>query len=87
MSYAVRIARQAERYVYRLPRPAQQRILRRLEQIAADPYGQHTKPLQGFPGRRAARVGGWRIVFTVDDEERRVDVSDIGPRGEVYRRL
>ncbi|MBI4491454.1 MAG: type II toxin-antitoxin system RelE/ParE family toxin [Chloroflexi bacterium] len=84
MSYQVRIARQAERYLQRLPRPIQERMLRRLQQIAEDPYGPHTKPLEGLSGRRAARVGGWRIIFAVDDEARRVDVSDIGPRGDVY---
>lgn len=85
MSYEVRVARQAERYLSHLPRRAQERILRRLEQVAADPFGPHTKPLTGLPGRRAARVGDWRIVFAVDGDARRVDVSDIAPRGEIYR--
>lgn len=83
-AYEVRIARQAGSYLRRLDRRAQERVLRRLEQIAADPYGPHTKPLQAVAGRRAARVGGWRIVFSVNDEARVVDVSAIGPRGDVY---
>lgn len=85
MSYEVRIARHAEAYLRRLDRPTQQRMLRRLEQVAANPYGSYTKPLAGPEGRRAARVGGWRIVFSVDDQARVVGVSAIGPRGQVYR--
>lgn len=87
MSYEVRIARQAEAYLRRLDRPTQQRILRRLQQIAEDPYGLHTKPLVNAAGRRAARVGDWRIVFSVDDAARVVNVSTIAPCGEAYRRL
>lgn len=40
------------------------------------------------PGEhRAARVGALRNVFTVDRDRRLVEVSDIGPRGQIYRRL
>ena len=85
MSYEVRLARRAAEYLRRLDRRTQQRFLQRLDQIASDPYGPHTKPLTDLEGRRAARVGGWRIVFAVNVAERVVEVSDIGPRGDIYR--
>jgi mRNA interferase RelE/StbE len=86
VSYTVELSRDAARYLRSLGHPDQERIARRIEQIAADPYGPHTKPLTDLAGRRAARVGDYRIVFTVDDEARVVAISDIGPRGQVYRR-
>jgi mRNA-degrading endonuclease RelE of RelBE toxin-antitoxin system len=61
--------------------------LGRLEQIIEDPFGHYTKPLQGGGGYRGARIGGLRIIFTVDREARRVDIVEIGPRGQIYRRL
>ncbi len=87
MSYQVRIARQAAEYLRRLDRTTQARITRRLDQIAADPFGPQTKQLKGAGGRRTARVGDWRIVFRVEPAERVVEVSAIGPRGGVYRGL
>ncbi|MBI2756335.1 MAG: type II toxin-antitoxin system RelE/ParE family toxin [Chloroflexi bacterium] len=87
MTYTVRLARQAERYLERLPQDVQRRMLERLGQLAHDPYGVNTKPLQGALGRRSSRVGGWRILFRVDEEASEVDVSDIGPRGQIYRGL
>jgi len=87
VSYELRIARHAERYLRRLDRPTQDRIMRRLAQIAENPRGQYTKLLTNAAGRWASRVGGWRIIFTIDDEARVVDVSVIDPRGEVYRDL
>ena len=85
MSYDVRISRQAERYVRRLDRRAQERSVRRLAQLAENPRGPYTKPLTNAAGRWASRVGDWRIIFAIDDEARVVDVSVIGPRGEGYR--
>ena len=85
MTYEVRLSRDAANYLQRVDRRTYERFLRRLEQIAADPYGGHTKPLGGAGQRRAARVGDWRIVFTVDRVAQVVNVSDIGPRGQIYR--
>lgn len=85
--YEVRLANQAASYVRRLDTPSQKRILARLRQIANDPYGANTKLLTGAEKQRASRVGGWRIVYSVDETERVVRVSDIAPRGEIYRRL
>jgi mRNA-degrading endonuclease RelE of RelBE toxin-antitoxin system len=62
-------------------------MLERLEQIAEQPYGAHTKRLANAEGRRAARVGAYRIIFSVNEEQRTVDVASIGPRGQVYRDL
>ncbi len=87
MTYDIRVARQAERYFARLPRELRARILNRLEQIAEDPFGAHTKPLTNAQGRRTARVGDYRIVFNVDEAERLVVVSVIAPRGRSYRDL
>ena len=87
MTFDVQLSRAAERYLERLPRDVQRRVVSRLDQIGDDPIGAHTKPLAGPGGRRAARVGGLRIVFTVDGDRHVVEVSDIGPRGEIYRQL
>ena len=63
------------------------RVVGRLDQVAEDPFGPHTKPLAGPGGRRSARVDALRIVFTVDRDQHLVDVSYLGPRGQIYRRL
>ena len=85
MTYEVRLSREADRYLRRLDEATQQRIQLRLMQIAADPFGPQTKALTGAQGLRAARVGGYRLLFSVDAEAMVVRVSVIGPRGQVYR--
>jgi mRNA interferase RelE/StbE len=87
MMYEIRLSRRAESYLRRLDARTRQRIISRLQQIADEPFGPHTKPLKNLFGRRSARVGGWRIIFDVNEQEQAVNVSSIGPRGEVYRDL
>jgi mRNA-degrading endonuclease RelE of RelBE toxin-antitoxin system len=62
-------------------------MLARLRRIAADPYGADSKAIRDAAGRRGGRVGGWRIIFRVDDVARTIDVERIDSRGQVYRRL
>ncbi len=85
--YEIVLSRQAARYLGRLDRTSQQRVVDRLEQLAEKPMGPFTKPLTNAEGLRSSRIGTWRIVYRVDEASHEVLVSDIAPRGEVYRRL
>jgi len=55
--------------------------------LCEDPFHSGTKPLHGTIGLRAARVGGWRIVYEPVIANGHLLISDIGPRGQVYRNL
>jgi mRNA-degrading endonuclease RelE of RelBE toxin-antitoxin system len=87
LSYGLRLSARAERCYSRLSRPEQERVTRRIDQLLEDPYGGFTKQLRGESGTRSARVGDLRILYQVDDDELIVEVREIGPRGQVYRRL
>jgi mRNA-degrading endonuclease RelE of RelBE toxin-antitoxin system len=56
----------------------------RIDQLATDPFAV-SKPLRAAAGARSARVGGYRIIFDVDTATQTVFVTDIGPRGQIYR--
>jgi mRNA interferase RelE/StbE len=43
--------------------------------------------LTGSPGWRRIRIGGYRVVYDVDDRARVALVLRVGSRGEVYRAL
>ena len=59
---------------------------KKLEQIAVDPYAKHANvtKLQNRPGYRL-RIGDWRIIYDIQDEELMILVLKVRPRGEVYR--
>ena len=47
--------------------------------------GSRVKRLEGQIGCYRFQVGGWRIVYRVDDQANEVQVLDIRPRGDVYK--
>jgi len=82
------VARSAATYLERLDGTTQRRIARKLAELAEGPFDpQHSKPLANAVGWRSARVGGWRILFTVDPQAGTVQINRIAPRGQVYRDL
>jgi mRNA-degrading endonuclease RelE of RelBE toxin-antitoxin system len=89
VNFTARLSTAAENSLARLDRPTQERILKRLAELEANPYDlRFGKPLVHAAGRWSARVGDtWRIVYRVDRESRAVLVDVIQPRGQVYKRL
>ena len=88
MTYEVQLAARAAKDLDRLPKDTHKRILARLEELAVDPYGRRASAkLKGKSNLRKSRVGGWRIIFTVDDEMHAVLVVTVERRGQAYRRI
>lgn len=86
MSFRVSIAHEAEKILDRLDRPTEQRIRARFVQLADDPFDPRlSAPLADRPGIRKSRVGGWRILFTVDREAKAVYILSVDTRGQVYK--
>jgi mRNA interferase RelE/StbE len=86
--YRVDLSDRAARDLDRLGRDVQERMMRRLEQLAQDPYNARSSaPLTNQGSLRKSRVGGWRIIFTVDNDARSLQVVTIERRGQVYQRI
>jgi mRNA interferase RelE/StbE len=86
--YRVELSRNAERYLERLDRPTQTRIVVALRHLAIDPYVESLdcKPLAGRAGEYRLRVRKYRIIYSVEDGVLLINVIDIGPRGDVYKK-
>ena len=88
MKYQVRLSSRAQRDFGRLDKPTQRRVVRRLEELAEDPFDPRiSAPLTGVGNLRKSRLGGWRIIYEVLDETRVVLVAMIERRGQVYKRI
>lgn len=86
MNYRVAIGHEAEEVLDRLDRPTEIRIRSRLIQLAEDPFDPRlSAPLTERAGVRKSRVGGWRILFSVNRETQALYVLTIDTRGQVYR--
>jgi len=75
----------ARRELRGLDKPIQERILKSLAALAADPRAaSNVKSLQGQPNYRL-RVGDWRVIYTLQDNVLTVLVIRIAHRREAYR--
>ena len=87
--YAVRIARRAERNLHHIrggdPK-AYARISAAIRSLGIDPRPVGVSKLTAFdPPAWRLRVGEYRIVYEIHEEEVLVVVVNVAPRGEVYR--
>jgi mRNA interferase RelE/StbE len=88
MNYLVEVTAEAEKEMTRLDRVLERRIRERLRELSADPYSPRiSKPLRMAVGERSARVGNWRVLYEVHDNEKVIKVLAVRPRQEAYKKL
>lgn len=87
--YRVQLARRAERGLRGIrqgdPR-GYRRVVAAIRSLAEEPLPAGVTKLTGFdPPAWRVRVGQYRIVYEIDEDELVVVVVNVAPRGEVYR--
>ena len=84
--YKITFKKEASKSLYKLPRNVAKTIREKLEAIAANPYAEHpnAKKLQGRDVYRL-RVGDWRVIYEIQNEQLVILILRVAPRGEVYR--
>jgi len=82
--YRITIKKSAAKELENLPRKTPGRIIKRIRSLAENPRPQGSQRLSAR-GLYRIRQGDYRIVYTVDDKNRMVDIIKIGHRREIYR--
>jgi mRNA interferase RelE/StbE len=79
-------AKGAQKALLRLPKNMAVLVRQNLEQLAVDPYAPNTNAmkLQNRSGYRL-RIGDWRVIYEIQNDELVILVLKIAQRGEVYR--
>ncbi|HEV7404963.1 MAG TPA: type II toxin-antitoxin system RelE/ParE family toxin, partial [Chthoniobacteraceae bacterium] len=85
--YAVTIARSARKEIEALPSSMADRILARIEALMKAPRSAGVIKLNGKMELWRARVGDYRIVYSIDDVRKVIDISAVRHRRDVYRDL
>ena len=83
MNYKVEVKRSAEKELASLERKAAKRVARKLADLRMEPRPRGAKKLKGDFGYRI-RVGSYRIIYTIDDENMFVMATRIRPRDRAY---
>jgi mRNA interferase RelE/StbE len=83
--YAILFARSARKELEALDRALVERIFPRIEALALNPRPHGCIKLQGTQNLWRIRAGDYRVLYSIDDTKRIVDISAIRHRREVYR--
>lgn len=84
MTYRLAILRRAQKELAQLPSSSFQRVVDAVRELARNPRPPGCLKLSGREGWRI-RIGDYRVVYEIDDEEPSVTVLHIGHRRDVYR--
>jgi len=82
--YRVLIRKSAADELGRIPQKDLRRIVERIRSLGAEPRPRGSEKLSAQE-RYRIRQGDYRIVYSIDDTARTVEVFKIGHRSEIYR--
>lgn len=85
--FTIRFSKSAIKALRNLPRGIADRMLTELRGIAENPslYRGDWKPLQGADDLWRLRVGGWRAICEVRNDELVLLVIKVAARGDAYK--
>jgi mRNA interferase RelE/StbE len=84
--YEVELTGRSRKQYAALDPAVRDRIRVALHDLADDPAPAQVKALAGSGGLLRIRVGDWRVIYSVEHDQTRVVIVDIGHRSTVYRR-
>jgi len=61
------------------------RLIEKVKSLATQPRPSGSEKLAGRPNLSRVRQGNYRVIYSVDDEARVVDVVKVGHRRDVYQ--
>ena len=84
-SYEVRMTRSAEKELSSLPKSLLSILWQRIKTLAGQPRPTQIRKLKSTEKAYRLRVRSYRIVYTIDDEQKLVTVTAIRHRKDIYR--
>jgi mRNA interferase RelE/StbE len=83
-SYELRIKPSAAKELAGLPSRDLQRVIARIQSLAEEPRPHGSEKLSGAE-RYRIRQGDYRVLYSIDEASRTVEIVKIAHRREVYR--
>lgn len=83
MSYSISILRRAQKVLAVLPKSDYVKMRDAIRELADEPRPHGCRKLTGRDGWRI-RVGNYRAIYEIDDENTSIVILDIGDRKDIY---
>ncbi|MEB3275297.1 MAG: type II toxin-antitoxin system RelE/ParE family toxin [Prochlorothrix sp.] len=85
MTYQVLIPKPVQKQLNKIPQPDRQRILAAIRQLEEVPRPDGVKKLKGYDAAYRIRVGTYRLIYEVRDQELVVLLLSAMHRKDIYR--
>ncbi len=87
--YSLRIAKTAEKDLLDLQAKFYKQVVSKILSLQGNSQPQDCKALKGYEGGYRVVKGEYRILYTINEESKLIDVFRVGKRndGEVYKNL
>ncbi len=82
--YTITFARSARKELEALAPSLINRIFPKIENLSKNPRPKGCRKLQGKSGLYRLRIGDYRVIYTVDDNSRNVDIVAVRHRSRAY---
>ncbi len=83
--YKVKFSKTGERDLQRLTNPLYERIKKKILSLKKDSRPRGTKKMKSEVDRFRIRIGNYRILYGIDDQNQVVTIYRIAHRSEAYR--
>ncbi|MDQ1525311.1 MAG: mRNA interferase RelE/StbE [Pyrinomonadaceae bacterium] len=83
MTYRISVLRRAQKELEQLPAEHYQRVRDAIRHLASNPRPTGCLKLTGREGWRI-RVGVYRVIYEIDDNQQSVTVLNVGHRRDIY---
>ncbi len=84
MIYRIEIKRSAHKALLALPRDMQRRIGAAIDMLASEPRGSGTRKISSSDILYRIRVGNYRVIYEIRDDQLVIYVVKVGHRRNVY---
>ena len=84
--YQITFSKSAEKEVLDLPKKIGTQILAKIDSLAINPRPSGCKKIVGSLNSYRIRIGDYRVLYTIEDDQLIVDVVKVGHRREAYKR-
>lgn len=87
MNYAIKFHKDAIKFIQKLDKPTRNRILDHINILSENPKHPelYIKKMQGFNKHYRLRVGSFRIVYSIFNDQLIIVIIKVSSRGDVYK--
>ncbi len=86
MAYALKFRPAARRELKKIPRPDQEKIVKRIESLKQKPRPPDMNKLKSSDDLYRIRIGDYRVIYQIHDDIRIVRVTRVARRNKAYRK-